>query len=381
MRARGHEVTVLTSLPNYPEGRVHAGYAADPGAFADYQGVMVVRVPQMVRGTGKLRLVANYLSFALSASTLGLWRLRGRPFDAVFVFQTSPVTVGIPGGLIAAVKRAPMLMWILDCWPETLKAIGVGAGPVAQSLVGLLVKAVYASADLLLGQSKGFEANVARYGRAQQFRHFPNWVEHIYVDAPPPPPVPTGGPFVVLYAGNVGEAQDFPAVVAAAEALRGVAVIFRIVGDGRNLARLKADVAARGLEGLFEFAGRHPPEAMPGFFAGADTLLVSLKADPLFAMTVPGKVQSYLASGRPILGMLDGEGAEVIRESGAGIAVPAGDAAGLANAIQAMAALLPAEREAMGARGAAYAADRYGRERLFDWLSDTFRERAARFSR
>ncbi len=372
MVARGHTVTVLTSLPNYPQGVLDQAFAANQQHYANYHGASVVRVWQRVRGQGRLGLVANYLSFALVASLVGPWKLRGQRFDGVFVFQTSPVTVGIPGGLLAKIKRAPMLMWILDCWPETLSAIGIG-GKGVQRVVGWLVRAIYASADLLPGQSRGFAANVARYGRADKFRHFPNWVEDAYLGEAPP----VGerhGPFTIVFAGNIGEAQDFPAVVSAAEQLRDEPVRFRIIGDGRDLARLQADVAARGLNDMFAFAGRHPASAMPGFLAAADALLVSLKPDPLFALTVPGKVQTYLAAGRPILAMLDGEGAQVVRDAGAGMSVPAGDSAGLAAAIRQMMALPLASRAEMGRNGRAYALANYRLDTLLDQLERWFAE-------
>lgn len=380
LAARGHRLTVLTSVPNYPAGTVFPAYAANPSDFTRFAGCEVIRVPQVVRGTSRLRLVLNYMSFALSASILGPWRLRGRRFDAVFVFQTSPVTVGIPGGLLARLKGARMVMWILDCWPETLKAIGVGAGPVAQWAVGLLVRAIYAAADLLLGQSRGFEANVARYGSASKFRHFPNWVESVYATAPvePSPLVPPAPPgvFTLCYAGNVGEAQDFPAVLEAMRMLADLPVRLLVVGDGRDLARTRDLTQSMGLSHRLQFLGRHPPEAMPGIFAGVDALLVSLKADPLFAMTVPGKVQTYLAAGRPILAMLDGEGAAVVRDSGAGLAVPAGDSNGLAKAIRHLAALPPAARAAMGASGQAFARRHYDFatqiDRLEQWLAGAY---------
>lgn len=382
--ARGHLVTVLTSVPNYPEGRTYPLYAENPLAYARFAGCEVIRVPQVTRGSSRLRLLLNYLSFAASASLLGPWRLRGRRFDAVFVFQTSPVMVGIPGGLLAKLKDARMVMWILDCWPETLKAIGVGAGPVAQAAVGLLVRAIYASADLLLGQSQGFEANVARYGRQSKFRHFPNWVEATYADpasaaptaqsalVPPAPP----GTFTLCYAGNVGEAQDFPAVLDALKLLTDLPVRLLVVGDGRDLARTQGAALAMGLGDRVLFLGRHPPDAMPGIFASVDALLVSLKADPLFAMTVPGKVQTYLAAGRPILAMLDGEGAEVVGKSGAGLAVPAGDSRGLAEAARQLMAMPPEARAAMAANGPAFAKEHYdfGRQldRLEQWLAGAY---------
>lgn len=365
---RGHAVTVLTSVPNYPEGAVHPDYVAEPRRFSHFEGVDVIRVPQMVRGTARWRLFANYLSFAVSASVLGPWRLRGRSFDAVFVFQTSPVTVGIPGGLLARLKGAPMLMWILDCWPETLAAIGVARGPLGQGFVGLLVRAIYSMADLLLGQSEGFRQNVARYGDVSKFRHFPNWVEADYLAPLPPPSRPADDRFTILFAGNVGEAQDFPSIVSAAALLRDVPIRFRIVGDGRDLDRTRSDVSARGLDQMFEFMGRHPSASMPGFYADADVLLVSLKADPLFALTVPGKVQSYLAAGKPIVAMLDGEGRAVVEAAGAGLAVAAGDADALADCIRRTMGMTAAARSEMGMRGRAFAQAHYDRESLIAQL-------------
>jgi len=359
---------VLTSVPNYPEGTVHPEFAAKPATFRSLDGVQIIRVPQIVRGTSRLRLAANYVSFAVSGLLLGIPKLRGRAFDVVLAFQTSPVTVGIPAGAIAAIKRVPMLMWILDCWPESLAAVGVARGRVSQWTIGLLVRWIYAMSDLLLGQSEGFRQNVARYSDVAKFRHFPNWVEAEYLAPLPPATRPSDDCFTVLFAGNIGEAQDFPAVVAAADLLRNSGVRFRVVGDGRDLARTRADVLARGLDHVFEFAGRHPSDAMPGFFAHADALLVSLKSDPLFALTVPGKVQSYLASGKPILAMLDGEGRTVVERAGAGLAVASGDAEGLAAAIRQMIAMRPGQLADMGRAGRTFALAHYDRDMLIAQL-------------
>jgi glycosyltransferase involved in cell wall biosynthesis len=375
MAGRGHHITVLTSFPNYPEGTLNQDFSNNPDKYSRLYDVEIIRVPQLLRSTGKFRLILNYISFAFFASTAGLWKLRGRAFDGVFVFQTSPVTVGIPGGLIAAAKRAPMLMWILDCWPETLAAIGIARGRLAQATVGLLVRAIYASADLLLCQSRSFVANVTRYSTEAKFRHFPNWVESVYL-APLPAPSDTGLSFVLLFAGNIGEAQDFTSVVDAMEQVQDRRIILRIVGDGRDLPRLKEMVFKRGLEARFEFCGRHPPESMPGFLAEADALLVSLKKDPLFTMTVPGKVQTYLAAGRPIVAMLDGEGAEVVNASGAGIAVPAGAADLLADAISKVAIMPGEKRLELGRNGRNYALAHYRINTLMDQLEAWFREAA-----
>ena len=377
LAGRGHGVTVLTGIPNYPQGTVFTDYAADPARFARYGDVGIVRVPMTVRGRGSLRLALNYASFAVSAAVLGAWRLRGQAFDAVFVFQTSPATVGLPAALLARMKRAPMLFWVLDCWPETLSAVGATRNRAVLGAVGAMVRFIYARSALILGQSKSFIDNVTRYGDAARFRHFPNWVEAGDADpvagtAPRLPAAP--GIFTIMFAGNIGEAQDFPAILDAAAMLRDAPVRWIIVGDGRDADAVRAGIAARGLAAQVRMLGRHPPETMPGLFAQADALLVSLKADPLFAMTVPGKLQSYLAAGKPVLAMLDGEGAATVREAGAGLASAAGDSAALAANVRVMMALRATAAAAMGRDGRAYAAANYDRETLVDrlegWLGE-----------
>jgi colanic acid biosynthesis glycosyl transferase WcaI len=381
MRERGHSVTVLTGLPNYPDGTVFEAYKRDPDAFARFGDIEVIRVPLIPRGSNAITLLLNYLSFAVTGSVLGSWALRGRGFDAIFVFQGSPVIAALPALLFRTTKRAPVIMWILDIWPDTLSALGVVRSPAILNMVGAMVRFIYRRCDRILVQSRAFFENVERHGgRTETVRYLPNWVEPTF-DAtmdgvsPAPETLPYRGTFTVMFAGNVGEAQDMPAILDAAEAagdLEGLRWL--IVGDGRAMEGLKADIERRQLADRVHLLGRHAVERMPAFFAGADTLLVSLRPEPIFSMTIPGKVQSYLATGRPVLGMIDGEGARVIRESGGGLAVPAGDGAGLAAAVRELMAMTPAARAAMGQNGRDYAAQHFGREALFDQLEGWFGE-------
>lgn len=377
MVRRGHEVTVLTGRPNYPDGQIFPQYRAAPEAFAVYQGATVVRVPMLARGRGAARLLLNYLSFAVSASFVGLWKLRGRPFDAILVYEPSPVTVGIPAVVLRATKRAPLAFWVLDLWPETLTAIGVVRSRRVLGSVGRLVRFIYQRCDLILAQSKSFVPAIRKYAGADRWvEYFPSWAESIFgaSTAAPAPEVPRlEGAFNVMFAGNIGEAQDFPAVLAAAERLRERASIrWLIVGDGRAATWVADEIKARGLSDAVLMLGRHPVERMPAFFRHADALLVSLKDEPIFAMTIPGKLQSYLAAGVPVVAMLNGEGAALVRDSGAGLACAAGDSSGLAEAVLKLADLSPSERAAMGQRGVALYAREFERgllmDRLESWL-------------
>lgn len=375
LAGRGHDVTVLTGKPNYPEGHIFPSYRADPKAYRRFGDVPVIRVPIMPRGSSSVRLVLNYLSFALSASVLGVWKLRKQPFDAIFVFQTSPVTAALPAVLLRRLKRAPMLMWILDLWPDTLSAIGVVKSPRLLALVGALVRFIYQRCDRILVQSRAFEPKVAALaGRSDTIRYFPGWAEGVFASGgPSPQPAPELAPyandFKVLFAGNIGEAQDFPAILDAAERLRDKPGLrWIVVGDGRAAPQVRAEIARRRLEEKVILLGRYPLERMPSFFAGADALLVTLRKEPIWSMTIPGKVQSYLAAGKPLLAMLDGEGSRVITEAQAGLAAPAGGGETLAANIERLMAIDGDTRAQMGRNGLRYGQQEFDRESLVDSL-------------
>lgn len=370
---RGHQVAVLTGLPNYPDGQVFPQFRADPDRFSQYEGAEVVRVPMTSRGQRGLRLMLNYLTFALSASVVGVWKLRGRQFDAIFAYEPSPITVGLPAALMRAVKRAPLVFWVLDLWPETLRAIGVVRSPAILRAVGGLVSFIYRRCDLILAQSNSFIPQIRKYaGNGSRVTYFPSWAESVFdmqrviaadeVSLKP-------GSFNVMFAGNIGDAQDFPAILAAAEKLKSHAPIrWLIVGDGRMAGWVADEIKRRDLQDCVLMLGRHPVERMPAFFKHADALLVSLKDEPIFAMTIPGKLQSYLAAGLPVVAMLNGEGAEVVNGSGSGLACAAGDHEGLADAVLKLSRMTHEEREAMGRNGLDVSAREFDRDTLIGRL-------------
>lgn len=370
---RGHEVTVLTGSPNYPQGTVFPEFRADPARYATYAGAPVERVPMLPRGQGKLRLLLNYIVFAVTSTVIGWRRVSRKQFDAVFVFGTSPVTIGIPAVVFRALRGWPVVFWVLDQWPESLSAVGVVTSERLLAVVGLLVRAIYKRCDLLLSPSRLLIPQIARYARAgQRIEYFPNWSETVYGagDSAPAPEVPSRpGVLNVMFAGNIGEAQDFPTILDAAERLKARSDIrWLVVGDGRMAAWVREEIERRGLAESVVMLGRFPADRMPSFYQHADALLVALRPHPVFTMTAPGKIQSYLAFGRPVIAMLDGEGAAVIEDAAAGLTCPAGDAEALAAIVVRMAELSPAERARLGANGSAYAQREFSRAGLMDRL-------------
>jgi glycosyltransferase involved in cell wall biosynthesis len=380
LRERGHTVSVYTGLPNYPGGRLFDGYSFGGPYTQDYEGVRVVRVPLIPRGPGgPVRLALNYTSYAFMAAMLAPFRCPRDP-DVVLVFEPSPVTIGIPARLIRRVRKAPLVFWVQDLWPESLEATGAVRSRTLLRSVDRLVRWIYRGCDLVLVQSRAFIAPIIAQGvEPMRVRYFPNSAESFYVpvvlpaDAPERRELPPG--FKVMFAGNLGSAQDFPTILAAAELLRDDDRIqWVIVGDGRIKGWVESEIVRRGLEGRVHLLGQRPPQDMPRLFSLADVLLVTLRREPIFAQTVPSKVQSYLACGKPIIAALEGEGAKIVEEAGAGFAVPPEDPRALADAIRSTAGLAPATLARMGETGLAYFRAHFARDRLVGqletWLAE-----------
>jgi len=359
LRERGHAVAVLTGMPNYPGGRLYPGYGVFRPGRESWRGVTVLRVPLIPRGANRgWRLALNYLSFMFSASLLGPLRCRGG-VDLVFVYEPSPVSVGIPGWWLGLLKKAPLMMWIQDLWPETLRAVGIRSR-TALWAAAALSRFIHRRCDRILVQSKAFVAPLLSQGvAAPAIDYLPNWAEDFYrpleKTAASADPIPQAAGFRVLFAGNIGGAQSFETVVDAASRLADFPDIHWIViGDGHRREWLETELRRRRLESRFHLTGWQPAEKMPVYFSFADALLVTLRADPVFALTIPSKIQSYLACGKPLIGSLDGAGADVIKEAGAGIVGPAEDAAALADAVLAVYRMNPAQRAQLGNSGRAY---------------------------
>lgn len=378
---RGHDVQVLTGLPNYPSGKVAPGFFTLAPKRSDVFGSSVVRVPLVPRGKGGgLRLAANYLSFAVSGSILGVWAMR-KPADVILAYEPSPVTVAIPALALGKRFHVPVLMWVQDLWPETLRATGVISEGPALQVAGWLTGRLHRALDGLLVQTRAFGPLLERQGVApSRITYLPNWAEDYFKPAAVPATAPERlelpKGFIVLFAGNIGVAQGLDVLLAAAERLRKVQDLHWVVlGEGRQAPWLRREIDRRGLTNV-HFLGPRPIESMPTWFALADALLVTLKPDPIYKLTIPSKIQAYLACGRPILASLDGVGAHEVEDAGAGLASPAGDAEALAEITSRLYQLPPFERAAMGERAKAHYDRNFNREMLIDRIESLLRKAA-----
>jgi glycosyltransferase involved in cell wall biosynthesis len=370
---KGVEVDILTGNPNYPEGRIYPGYRAVGCGRTSWHGIGVYRVPIFPRGArGALRLAMNYLSFVFFASLFGPWLLRSNRYDAVFVYAPSPILQAIPAIVLATIKRCKVAVWIQDLWPESLSATGYVANVRLVAMMRVVVRAIYARSDLLLVQSRGFQLSVAALANGRTIAYLPNAVEDMYFAEGPDQPLPAieglDAAFVVLFAGNIGAAQGVGVIVDAAKLLSPYEDIhFIVAGNGSKLAWLREETRAQSLTNL-HLLGRLPATIMPTLMSKASALLVTLTADEIFSVTVPSKVQAYLASGRPILASLNGEGARLVEEAQAGLAVPAQDAKGLAEAVLRLYYMSDEERSRLGANGRRYCWENFRQEKVVGQL-------------
>jgi glycosyltransferase involved in cell wall biosynthesis len=352
LQKRGHDVTVLTGLPNYPEGKLYKGYGIFKKRKQEMNGVKIIRSLLLLRGKGGgIRLFLNYFSFAFFASLKAFFLSFNYKYDAVIVHEPSPITQFYPALLLKKLQNTPVYFWVMDLWPESLETAGGVKNKFVLNFFKNMVIGFYKNSEKILITSKGFKRSILEKGNFEhKLEHFPNWAEDSISEGDqnyPIPHLPEG--FKIMFAGNVGEAQDMDAVMNTALELKNHSEIkFIIVGDGRKMPFVQDFIKKHKLEKTVITLGRFPVEAMASFFAKADVMLVSLKDDAIFNLTVPAKVQAYMSASKPIVAMLNGEGADIIEEAKCGWATPAGDAKKLASTILKMANLDVEDLKIMG---------------------------------
>ena len=377
---RGHQVTVLTGIPNYPDGRFFPGYGLFKNKREEYKGARIIRVPLIPRGNGNgLRLALNFLSFTFCSCLLSPLLCRDK-FDLIFVFEPSPITVCLPAIVLKKFKSTPILFWVQDLWPESLSATGAIQASWILNMVNRLVRFIYRNCDKVLVTSQAYVSSILEHGiNSNDIYYYPQSVESLYLpvtlecEAPEHTILPTG--FRVMFAGNIGAAQSFETILEAAKKLEKYSDIkWIIIGEGRLRVWAEAVVQKNNLEDTVFLLGRYPLESMPHFFSLADSLLVTLKNEPIFALTIPGKIQSYLACGKPIIAALNGEGSRLVREAQAGLTCPAEDADALADTVLAMYRMSQEQRDKMGRCGRKFYEANFDRDmlisRLEGWMDE-----------
>ena len=376
---RGHNVTVLTGTPNYPGGKFFDGYGIFKNNYEEYNGIKIYRIPLIPRGSGSsARLAINYISYVISGFfASGL--VSKNSADIIFVFEPSPITVALPAILIKKIKKIPICLWVLDLWPESVISAGNIKTSVIPNLLNPIVKFIYNKSDKILVSSQGFIKSIVEKGiNEKKISFYPQWAEEVFqpinVKKYSLNKIPEKS-FKIMFAGNIGEAQDFKSIIDTAKLLKDYKNIHWIIlGGGRKEAWVKSQIHEHKLENNFHMLGKFPLEKMPEFYAQADCMLFSLKKEYIFSITIPAKVQSYLACAKPILAMIDGEASSIINDSKAGLSCPSESPELLAKNIKKLSKMSKVELDKLGKNALDCYKKYFERNMLMDKAESIFSE-------
>ncbi len=358
LRDRGHEVRVMTGYPNYPGGNLYPGYTIRGIQNEIMDNIHVTRLPLYPsHSRSRIGRILNYGSFALTAVLYGLF-IRFKP-DVIYVYHP-PLTIDISACIISKLRRVPLLVDVHDLWPDTLVSTGMVTRKSTLAFIGQAAKRVYRRAAVITTCSPGFRARLLERDLApEKVRVVLNWCDekNLSKRASTPPAIleQLRGKFTVVYAGNMGPAQNLSCALDAAAQLKSTHpnVAFVFVGSGIDVAVLKEKAHALALDNV-HFLPQMKMEEVGHVLDAADAVLVHLRDDPLFAISIPSKIQAYLFAGKPIIVGVRGNAATLVEEAQAGITVTPDDVNALAAAVQTLAAMPADQRAAMGRNGRTY---------------------------
>lgn len=370
---RGYRVTVITGIPNYPMGKFFEGYGYTKKRRETWNGIEVIRIPLIARGNGSIGMMANYASFTISGFVKNLFS--DIKADYVFTFEVSPMTQALVGCWYAKKHHVPHYLYVQDLWPENVMTVTGISNPAMIKPIDKMVDYIYKNTDEIFATSPSFvdaicnrKVKVSR----KKVHYWPQYAEEFYVPAKKKP-VKEIGPdesFKVIFTGNIGTAQGLQILPRTAELLKEENVKFVMVGDGRYLEAFKEEVRARGVEHKFVMIPRQPAERIPELLAACDAAFLSFQDAELWAMTIPAKLQSYMACGMPVIASAQGETERIIDEAGCGVCSRIGDAGALAEAVRKM---MDADLTEMGQKSREYFMSHFDKGKLMDWMDEFFK--------
>ena len=349
IKEKGETVTVVTGNPNYPKGKIFPGFSPF-GSKEVLDNLIVYRLPLIPRGKGgKIRLVFNYLSYCFSSLLFTLFFLIPKKrFQKVFVHHTSPPFILLPALVYKKLKKAKIVLWDLDMWPQTLEATRVLSSPQIIKFLETVFTKLYQGFDLILLGSKHFEGIASKRVNPSRIKYFPNWADAVFETAAiKPKKLIQQQKLIISYTGNIGESQGLESLVQAVSIIEHKFFEIRLIGDGRNKEALKKLVKNKQLTNIIKFYDSVSPIQLIKFFNESHFLYLSLKKSALFEKTVPAKFQTYLAVGTPLIGMISGETNSLIKDNQLGYACEAHQTQQLAGLIKSLAKLKDVDYQRM----------------------------------
>ena len=377
---RGYEVTVVTGIPNYPQGKFFDGYGLFKKRKEEYKGIRIIRLPIVSRGKGSIRLALNYFSYVFSGF---FWKMFTRiKADKVFVFEVSPMTQALVGVWYAKRRKIPCTIYVQDLWPENVEVVTGIHNKTIIGAIDKMVNYIYKNCQLILATSPSFvkrleeRTSVFDNEGKSKVQYWPQYAEEFYkpVQKKELEDLKVSDAFRVVFTGNIGYAQGLDVLPKTAEVLKkkNVQCEFVIIGDGRYMEEFKKEIAGRKVEEMFSLLGRKKPEEIPGYLALCDAAFISFADNELFEMTIPAKLQSYMACGMPILAAAGGETKRVIEEAECGVCCQLGNAEKLAEAVITLKNAGKTEQKEMQDNALKYCNNKFEKNSLLDELDRTF---------
>lgn len=374
---RGYQITVVTGIPNYPQGKFYDGYGLWKKRKECWNGIEIIRLPIVARGKSAIGMILNYLSFPISGF---FWNLFTKiKADAVFMFETSPMTQCVIGVWYAKKHQIPLYLYAQDLWPENVEVVTGITHPMIIEPIQKMVDYIYKNCTEIFVTSPSFVKAVCNRKvkvPEEKVHYWPQYAEEFYVpmEKANVPEIPETDIFKVMFTGNVGYAQGLDILPRTAKILqeKGKKVLFCIVGDGRYLEELKEEIRQQKTKDYFCLIKRQPATEIPRLLAAADAAFLSFMDTKLFEMTIPAKLQSYMACGMPVVAAAAGESKRVIEEAECGLCSPGGDAEALAENLEKIMQCTFEERKQMGANARSYFEMHFEKNKLLDQMDPYF---------
>lgn len=332
LQKEGNEVTVLTGLPNYPQGYIYEGYRKGENRIQERNGIRIIRAKLIERRHDTLHRLLNYYSFPHYASRLAK-KLPG-DFDVVLAMEQSPIMLVKPAIVYARKYKKPLVMYEMDLWPESLLAGGITKNSFMYKHYKKVSAKIYSQFDKIIVSTKEHILYIKDLPGCKDLdiKYLAQYADTVFEES-----VfgnEDNGVIDLMFAGNVGKAQSVDTIIRTAALLKDDSRFkFHIVGSGSELSNIKKLANELKINNTI-FYGQRPLEDMPKLYKIADAMLVTLEDKSYANMTIPGKVQSYMAVGKPIIGAINGSCANLIKNNDVGFACPSGDSEALANLIK-----------------------------------------------
>lgn len=372
---RGYKVTVVTGIPNYPVGKFFKGYGFFKNRKEVYEGIEIIRLPIIPRGSNSLTLALNYVSFVISGF---FWKMFfKRKIDFVFTFEVSPMTQALVGVWISKKSKVPSYIYVQDLWPENVEIVTGIKNKRILNLIGKMVDYIYENSSKIFTTSNSFSKNIVNRGvHSSKVTYWPQYAESFYipVEKRNNDEIPFDGKLNITFTGNIGTAQGLDILPKVAILLKENKmkdkVRFNIIGEGRFKKELIDIINKNKVTDLFNFIDRKPANTIPHYLASSDVAFLSFSNHELYKMTIPAKLQSYLACGKPVIASASGETKRIIEEAEVGFCAPNGDVEGLFKSITQMLNKNEFELIDMGKKARMYYAEHFDKEMLLDKMDN-----------